>query len=299
MPVYARLQNFLGRVHAANPRFERIKSSSLRPLINILSNPTGNANQVENALPGIPALKTARYLDALYYLLATYPGLSANAASRLNMPPLLQTNAARYIQTPLPNGFNPQGQQNARVYVTPPSQFENCTVEQFVLANAANTRILLIHLSDWLEEMEMRFNGRTVIQHIKSVLYIARLKNCPLSVLTKSPTTDVCPALLAEYNRFGNVERVYERRNMGTGNQNLCDFASGCTNLVVMGFDATVCVFANVFGGNELMPDNSFMPPLSTLTNIVMSRATLVTRGIITVGSATRGQAEYGPLYHT
>ncbi len=300
MAVYAHLNNFLRSVRAANPTFEKHKTSSLRPLINILNSPTGTANQVLNAVAALPTAKTARYLDALYYLLANYPGLPLNAASRLNMPALAKTNTARYTQTQMPNNFNPQGPQNGRVFVTPQSQFINCTVEQFILNNATTTGILLIHLSSWQNGMDTTFNGRSVVQHITSVLRVGRLKGCPVCVLTMEADSDVCAEMRAEFNQFPAVTRVYEpNHHMGSSHQHFRDFVTARQNLVVMGFDACVCVFANVFGANEKMPDNSYRPPLATLANVVMSRATLVTTGTVNSQSATMGAAEYGPLFNT
>jgi hypothetical protein len=300
VPAYANIQNFQNLVRAANPTFERRKASSLRPLITILESATGTANQVDQALSALAANKVGRYLDALYYLLATYPGLPANAATHLNIGALQKTNAVRYALTPMPHNFTPTGPQAGRVFVTPASGFLNQTVEQFILCNHANTGVLLIHLSGTQAGMDLVFNGRTVLKHMNSVLRVARLKGCQLCVLTMNASSDVCAELRAEYNQYANRVRVYEpHHHMGSIDANFRNFATAHTHVVVMGFDAGVCVFANVFGSDERMPDNSYRAPLATLTNVVMSRATLVSNGNIWSQSATMGAAEYGPLFNT
>jgi hypothetical protein len=60
-----------------------------------------------------------------------------------------------------------------------------------------------------------------------------------------------------------------------------------------MGFDANICVNANLFGSPEKMPDDSFVSPLTSMTNVVTSRAVLVTGGQIV---PVNNDAEYGVL---
>jgi hypothetical protein len=304
MPAYANLVTFMNFVTQANPNFEKsgLVKSSLRPLINVLQNATGTATQVCQALRGIPVAKANRYIDALYYLLATYPGLPANAYMHLNLGALHQSNAAMYTRAVMPGDFNPVGAQNQRVFVTPNSASLNMPLEKFILSNSpAMTGIMLIHLSDFEPGMQMIFAGRSTIQHINSVLRVGRLRGCALCVLTMKANADVCADLLTEFNQFANVTRVYEPvHHMGSHDASFRNFAANHPNLIVMGFDACVCVFANVFGANEHMPNNGgFRPPLATLTNVIMSRAALVTLGTITVQTPSMGASEYGPLFNT
>ena len=301
MPAYALLQNFMNMVHAANPTFERRVRSSLRPLITILASPTGTAAQVSMAVGALPVDKVNRYLTPLYYLLATYPGLPMNAPTQLHMGVLGDANAARYPQTPMPGNFNPVGPPNQRVFVTPASASLGVTLEQFILLNHATTSVLLIHLSSVQAGMERMFNGRSTIEHINSVLQVARLKNCPLCVLTMEGGSDVCPALRAQFNLFPVRTRVYEPvHHTGLHLPAYINFATARPNLVVMGFDAGVCVFANAFGSSQTMgPGLGYCPPLATLADVIMSRAALVSNGTINSNSATFGQAEYGPLFNT
>lgn len=301
MPAYAQLQNFMNMVRAANPTFERRTQSSLHPLITILASPTGTALQVSAAIGALPIAKVNRYLNALYYLLATYPGLPANAPNQLHLGALGCTNAAQYPQTAMPGNFNPVGLPGGRVFVTPASASLGLTLEQFILLNHATTSVLLIHLSSEQPGMEFTFNSRTTIQHINSVLQVARLKNCPLGVLTMEAGSDVCASMRAQFNLFPVRTRVYEPvHHTGLHLPAYTNFATARANLVVMGFDAGVCVFANVFGSSQTMgPGLGYCPPLATMANVVMSRAALVSNGTINSNTATFGQAEYGPLFNT
>jgi hypothetical protein len=86
---------------------------------------------------------------------------------------------------------------------------------------------------------------------------------------------------------------------MGTLDAGLRNFVTQRANLVVMGFDGSVCVFANVFGANEYMAPLTpqftppFRPPLVSLANVVMSRAGIVTNGpLYSPASSSFGAAE-------
>jgi hypothetical protein len=80
--------------------------------------------------------------------------------------------------------------------------------------------------------------------------------------------------------------------HMGGKQEVFQKFAKDHQNVVVMGFDATVCVEANMFGAPELRSgvvveqgkkprSEDFVAPLTTLTNVVTSRAVLVTDATI------------------
>ena len=79
MAAYQEINDFMQLVRAENANFERWKKSSLRPLINILNDSAGNANQVSGALANLPAPKINKYLDALQncHRLAREKGIDA------------------------------------------------------------------------------------------------------------------------------------------------------------------------------------------------------------------------------
>lgn len=292
MPAYQKMQGFMQRVNAANPSFEKWKTSSLRPLINILNNNNGTLQQVRNALALLPSAKANKYKKALYYLLENYPGLASYAAS-VNFGALGKLNAARFTQTALPNPYNPSGATGDRVVA--PSAFLNMTVEQFLFANA-NAGVILIHLSKHDAGMDMTFNGDSCIDHIASVLRVTRKMNRGLCILYMEDPP-VVAALQAEVNGHNNkVLALEKRQHMGARNQQFLNFVNGHNPVVVMGFDATICVEANLFGAADRMDDGSWCHPLTSLTDVVTSRAVLVTTGTI---FPKRNVGQWGVLYNT
>lgn len=309
MPAYAQLNQFMNLVRTANPTYERVASrtfgtigtSSLRPLIAILGDHAGTAIQVANAIGQLPTVKVKRYLTPLYHLLATYPGLPPATADNLNMGALAQSNAALYQQTVMPANFTPTAPNpNNLRFVTPVSAFQNQTIEQYMLINRATTSVLLIHLSGVVGGMQTLFEGRSTIQHIVSSLRVARLLALPVCALTMDANADVCAPMQGEYAQLPNTTRVFVNdRHTGAHMPQFLNFVTARPNLVVMGFDAGICVFANVFGCTDILANGTFSPPLSTLANVVMSRATLVSTTPISSNTPTFGQAEYGPLFQT
>lgn len=290
MPPYAQLVTFMADVRRANPHFERWVQSSLRPLINVLRDANGTAIQVQQALLNLPADKVAKYRDAIWYLQATYPGL---APMTLPMGNLGRTQAARYRRAPLAHNYDPGARPPRRNH--PQSAWLNRTVEQWLLRTNHSRGILLIHLSDFQPPMNDVFNGRRVVDHMNSVLRIGRLRGCDLLCLYMHGNP-VCAELADAANAFGasKTDLCIANQHMGGSSPIYRTFARTHHNVVVMGFDANVCVNANLFGSPELMPDNSFVPPLTSLTNVVTSRAVLVTDGVI---YPPNNQQEYGVLH--
>ncbi len=303
MPVYAYINPFMGLVRTANPTFERVKRSSLRPLIDILNSPAGNAAAVRPLITALPVDKTNQYLEALYYLFATYPGLAAHAAD-LHLAQDDTTEAVRYPLTAVPGNFRP-ADQHARnqIFVTPVSARTGLTLEQYILINGATTSVELIHLSSHQPPMDQVFAGKSCVNHIKSVLQVANWMGCPVCCLTMEAGSNVTPELRVVYNGSNSTRALVQDGHMGTIDAGLRNFVTQRANLVVMGFDGSVCVFANVFGGNEYMAPLTpiftppFRPPLASLANVVMSRAGIVSNGpLYSPASSTFGNAEYGFL---
>lgn len=289
MPLYQQYDTFMDDVRQANPHFERWVRSSLRPLINVLRDNNGTAVQVQQALQNLPANKVAKYREAIWYLQATYPGL---AAMTLPMGDLGKTQAAEYTQTAVPLNYDPSARPPRRN--RPHSAWLNQSIEQWLLTAPGTKGILLIHLSDYQAPMDEDFNGRRVVDHINSVLRIGRLCGCDLLCLYMQGNP-VCAELADAANAYGQskTDLLIAIHHMGGRNPVYRNFAATHNHVVVMGFDANVCVNANLFGSPELMPDDSFVPPLTSLTNVVTSRAVLVTEGQI---FPFDNQNEYGVL---
>lgn len=296
MPAYQKLQKFMQLVNAANPKFEKWKKSSLRPLINVLNDINGTFTQAQQALAALPAAKATKYRKALYYLLGTYPGLAPFAAS-ITFANLGKLNAARFTQTALPNSYNPDLPALNRVM--PPSAFLNLTVEQYLFINPA-TGIVLIHMSDHDAGMDEIFEGETCLEHIKSVLRVAKKMGCDVCALFMKDDLPVLAALDTEYKAFKSHKKVTEvlekKLHMGTTNQNFLTFLQKHPTVVVIGFDGTICVPANMFGSAEKAFDGNWARPLTTVANVVTSRAMIVSTGVLYTKYT---QQPWGVLNHT
>ncbi|HEV2418752.1 MAG TPA: hypothetical protein VGX94_13200 [Terriglobia bacterium] len=292
MPAYQKLQKFMDLVRAANPTFEKRIKSSLRPLINILNDATGNAQKVRTALMAISSVKANKYKKALNYLLRTYPDLAQYAAS-VNFSPLDKLNAAEFTRVDLPGDFDPGPPKFDRIVTK--SKFLGMTVEQFLLANA-DAGVILIHLSGHDKGMDLIFGGETCLNHIKSVLHVARKMGRDVCCLYMEEPP-VLPALEEELGGIKNKVMVLEKRqHMGVRQKAFLEFAQKHDHVVVMGFDATICVEANLFGAPDKMDDGSLAPPLITITNVVTSRPVLVCTGTI---FPKKDKGQWGCLYNT
>ncbi len=99
MPTYSQTHftEFMNRVRAANPHYERIKDSSLHNLVQMLQTNTSAAN-ISGEISRIPADKQLKYQAALTYLRATFPGLGGGAASNAPALQMLSTAAAPALQ---------------------------------------------------------------------------------------------------------------------------------------------------------------------------------------------------------
>jgi len=290
MAAYQEINDFMALVRGVNANFERWKKSSLRPLINILNDSAGTANQVSGALANLPAPKVSKYLDALYYLLATYPGLTGND---LHLPTMGKTNAARFTRTALPATFNPQVPVQDRLVAQ--NAFLGQTVEQYLIDNAAGTGVILIHLSGFEPAMSQVYDGRKVVDHMNSVLRVAKAKNCGVCILYQN-APPVCAELQAAADACTQTLAHVHPQHMGARDQAFYNFATNHTNCVVMGFDACVCVRANLFGSTETMPNGGYVAPVVSLTNVVTSRAVLVCDTPI---SPIADRGEWGVLTNT
>ncbi|MGO9271789.1 MAG: hypothetical protein ACLQOO_16255 [Terriglobia bacterium] len=287
MAAYQNTQGFIQRAKDANPSFERFKKSSLRPLIDVLKDTNGSLQRVRTALAALPPAKANEYKDAIYYLLGDYSGLWPFPRS-VNFGPLDKLNAAEFSRTDLPQGYDPSRPQYDRIVA--PSRFLNLTVEQYLISNPG-TGVILIHLSKHDAGMDMVFNGEKCIDHIKSVLRVANDNKRDLCILYMEEPP-VLSALQAEVAASVNkVHVLVKQQHMGGRHPWFLGFAQRHNHVVVMGFDATVCVEANLFGTAETMDDGSFVPPLTTISNVVTSRAVLVTTGTLTpLAMVNKGQ---------
>lgn len=289
MAVYDQLPAFMALVKAANPTFERWLPSQLRPVIELLKSPTGAPAQVQAALARITPDRVTKYRDALWFLQATYPGLQRQ---RLSMTGVLKSNAAMYSRTLMTAAYAPDARPPVRI--RPHSQFMGMPIEQVMLIIGGPVGIVLIHLSTFEKNMSDVIDGRMVVDHMNSVLRIGALCGADLLCLHIA-ARPVCDELELQAGAFGGrrTNLFVKDGHMGGHDARFRHFAEWHQHVVVMGFDANICVNANLFGAPEHLPDGQFVPPLISMTNVVTSRAVLVTDGAIFPPS---GQGEYGVL---
>lgn len=302
MPKYneGQFDEFMARAKARNSHFEKHKNSSLHTLIAILKDDGCSAKRINDELLNIPQAKVLKYREAIYYLLATYPGL---VTGNVSWGPLKESNAALFPRTALPGNYDPASRDNARRIVkgVPPTDFLHQSCESFLMEsarNGANNGVILIHLDNHQPPMNTTFNGYKVSEHINSVLRVAQVTGADLCVLHMQQEPPIAGIFRDAVDAFANDKRlwVYQPHgHMGSINNGFVDFASAHENCVVMGFDGTVCVHANIFGTNEHLATKPPRPapPLITLTNVVTSRAVLVTAGQL---YPVNWQKEYGVL---
>lgn len=327
MPAYNN-PGFMQRVRRANPTYARIKSSSLRSLIAVLNDPNGMLGQVRfelnalrNKADGSYRTKFNKYREALCFLQHTYP---VPAGVRVPIGGPNTTEAVHFQQTAMPHNFNawvaPDPQAEAARYearvrgLAPPPvhvtdrlvsnniQGLGMTVEEYIYNTPGAKGIVLIHLGGFQAPMSNLFDGWSQLVHMQSVLRAANVMNHNICVLHMGNNPPVCGQLTAEINLFGNRVVVHENghHHMGNRHQAFSDFVANNGTMVVMGFDANVCVRANLFGSEEYYVDpnnvantHATVPPILSQAPVVTSRALLVSAGPI---QPVQHQGEYGAL---
>jgi hypothetical protein len=298
MPRFAKVQEFVDLCLTANDHFEKYKNSALHNLIDLLKSDACTPMTIFQEVLKIPHGKLQKYGVAMTYLFQTHPMLNP---SMLPRGPLRQDNAAKFPKAPIPPGYNPSNNQGKEIMVgTPPTRFLNQSCEQFLLNSHDVNGIILIHLCKFQGPMDNLFNGRKVVDHMNAVLRVAAMLDVPVCALHMTEDVPVCAELKDAYDAVPQRHPVFRNRgHMGSVAQAFRDFASTKDNCIVMGFDGTICVHANIFGCAEFV-DNAPAtpaPPLISLTNVITSRAVLVNDGVLySKGSTAR---PYGVLDNT
>jgi hypothetical protein len=295
MPAFANVAAFLQLVRAANPTYARVKSSSLAPLLTVLNSAAGTAVQVATAITNLRNVvdatygnKAIKYKVALHYLQRAYP-VPLGQWVELGAT---RSRAVRYVQAAIPPVFNPvgPGMYNNVARLQPVCQWEGVparSVEDFVYTAPAAVGAVLIHIDAIQGGMHQAIDGMRVVDHMKSVLKAVRHRNGGVCALHIGPTPPVCADLFPDYNAFAAPVAVNElgNRHMGAFHLAFNNFVALYPTIVVMGFDADICVHGNLFGMPEYpapapVGTNS-LPPLTGQADVVTSRALLVTPGTI------------------
>lgn len=298
MPSFAKVEEFVDLCRTANDHFEKRKNSSLHALIALLKSDTCTPIRIFQEVLKVPLGKLQKYGDAMTFLFQTHPRLNPGMLPR---GPLRQDNAAKFPKGAIPEGYDPRRNQGKEIMVgTPPTRFLNQSCEQFLLDSTENNGIVLIHLCKFQQPMDNVFNGRKVVDHMNSVLRVAAMLDVPVCSLHMTEDVPVCAELRDAYDAVPHRTPVFRNKgHMGSAAEAFRDFASTKDNCVVMGFDGTICVHANIFGCAEFLETDPTKPapPLISLTNVVTSRAVLVNDGVLySKGSTAR---PYGVLNNT
>jgi hypothetical protein len=295
MAAYKELDNFKLRITNVNDHFESHKNSSLHGLLALLESDTLKTLDVIKELLKLPEGKVTKYRDAIDHLLATYPMLTPHM---LPGKALKEARAARFpkVMIDLQNG-------DAKKFVkgTPPTAFLDMTCEGFLANNAgSNNGVVLIHLCAYSPGLDNVYNGKKVIDHIKSVLSVAASTNTPVCSLSMTDGREICTELQDVYKAHPNTTSVFYRGgHMGTPHDDFFNFVNTKDNCIVLGFDGTVCVHANIFGGHGHETRlGQPAPPIITLANVITSRAVLSTVGDLRP-KQNWDNNEYGVLFGT
>lgn len=269
--------------------------------------------------------KANKYKRALLFLQNTYPKFQEKGQWVSIVPAGSKvTQAVKYDKKDMPNAFNEyiemqplteelekqktieilqkqasmlngqialEYQENNIDRLVTQSTWLNMTVEEFLYTSNERIGIVLIHMGKFQPPMYDLKDGWTVLSHMQSVLRAASLKGNDICVLhlDKNP---VCRDLAEDVESFGKKDQegrieIRETGNahMGGRQKEFREFIARHNTIVVMGFDANVCVKANLFGTKEYYDDtqnaHATVPPILSQANVVTSRALLVGNGVI------------------
>lgn len=295
MAAYKELDKFKLRITNVNDHFEKHKNSSLHDLLALLESDSFKTLEVIKELLKLPEGKVTKYRNAIDHLLATYPMLSPH------MLPGKALREARAAMFPKVTADSQDEKVMKFVKGTPPTSFLDVTCEGFLANNSgANNGVVLIHLCAYSKGLDNEYNGKKVIEHIKSVISVAASTNTPVCSLSMTDGREVCAELQDVYNDHPNTTSVFYRGgHMGTPHDDFFNFVNTKDNIIVLGFDGTVCVHANIFGGHGHEKRlGKPAPPMITLANIITSRAVLSTVGDLRP-KQNWDNNEYGVLFGT
>jgi|WetSurMetagenome_2_1015567.scaffolds.fasta_scaffold149379_2 hypothetical protein len=296
MPQYTRLNDFMALVKAANSSYARWVRSSLSPLADLLQKQDCTPQKVKEQIGLLASTRDAqfttkanKYKDALYFLACTYPGIDPVQTLPGNCGASV---AVMYMKTEL----KPTLQANP-FFVNPVRPIcvnLGVPVEEFILGHPdLSLGVLLIHLSNCQAAMNRTYCGWKAVDHMRSVIRTAIHRNLEHAVLYLKGGARACGPL-DEVLRPGRLVDCHELGNHHSGffNDHFEAFVARHDALVVMGFDADVCVHANLFGTPDTLPDGTLPPALVNKVTVITSRPLLVTVGMVSkleYGNSIRG----------
>jgi hypothetical protein len=324
MAAYNDLNTFLTLARAVDPKIDATlkkgwgRGSSLKPLVELLGKNSCSAQKICSALEELAktsdktyVTKANKYKSAIYHLELTYPIPANQRVPVFTTKQKKRSNAIRYNRGATEPSVKDWQKGNAADPGTwiargfnfaLPSSIQSLagTVEDFILRNPA-TGVIIIHLQNHEHDMDLTYDGFTAVQHINSVLNVARRTASGLCVLRVTNAAAVCASILHEYNQFPAPLTPQVERHSGFHSEVFRTFVTGKTDIVLAGFQADMCVHINMFGGELLVRTAAEIAthaeprPASALlahTNVITSRPLVVSEG----NSINR--QEYGILRH-
>ncbi|MEM7191045.1 MAG: hypothetical protein AAF439_15645 [Pseudomonadota bacterium] len=175
----------------------------------------------------------------------------------------------------------------------------NLSIPDFIVANAGTTRLLIVHLGGTQGDMNIRWSGNTAAQHMSAAIRAAANNAVGVCIL-RDPHTGargvgvptaanaVCPEIRTAVQQVPGPN-VWVA-DSGHSHSFFHDpafrawiTAPNITNAVVMGYQADICVKANVFGVEEIdqsiNPGPQLVPSMLNVVNVVTSRPLLSNDG--------------------
>ncbi len=238
--------------------------------------------------------KLRKYRKAIAYLENTFP-----ISPGLRQAPIgAGVEAVRYVQNPVrPTATFTHGNLNFGSLQLSMSSAKiglDQTVTEYIEANAASTRVLLIHLGGAQADMPHNWDGASALDHMNAVLNAAAENHVHVCILRDphngvrgqnlpTPVNAVCAGL---QNAVGAIPGTHVWvADGGTHHSAFHDPAfqawinpGGVTAVVVIGFDADICVRGNVFGVAEQAANVlplAVVPALINFTDVITSRPLL------------------------
>lgn len=238
--------------------------------------------------------KLRKYRKAIAFLENTFP-----IPPGLRQAPIgVGVEAIRYVRNPTrPTATFTNGHLNYGSLQLTQSAAKvglDMTVPEYLEANPANTRLVVIHFGSPQGDMNRRWDGATALDHMNAVLNAAAENNVRVCILrdphtgvrgqnVPTPVNAVCAGL---QNAVGAIPAtnvwVADGGNFHSAFHDPAYqawvSAPAVTAVVVMGFDADICVRGNVFGiaeraANAVPP--SVVPALINFVDVVTSRPLL------------------------
>lgn len=238
--------------------------------------------------------KLRKYREAIAFIENTFPILPGLRQAPVGMG----VEAVRYVRNPVaPTAQFVGAHLNHGTLSMSPATAQvraGMTVPEFMEANAASTRVVLIHLGGVQQDMDFSWDGLKAVDHMNLVLTTAAEQQIHVCILRDPHQNGPGAALPTAANAVCAGLRHAVNQLPGThvwvadGGANHSAFhdpafqawltAPGVTQVVVMGFDADICVRGNVFGVAEEEAGSNprrIVPAMINFVDVVTARPLL------------------------